>query len=79
MNVCVSGEFRGKMSVRQFDLDHVPPRSAGAAASYLRRKTTVAAVINNLVLSAALRLFQASQLAARLSPLLSPVHHKGQM
>lgn len=39
---------------------------------YLLRKTTVAAVINNLVLSAALRLFQASQLAAWLSPLHSP-------
>lgn len=41
-------------------------------STYLLRKAAIAAVINNLVLSAALRLFQASQLAAWLSPLLSP-------
>lgn len=39
---------------------------------YLLRKAAVAAVINNLVLSAALRSFQASQLAAWLNPPLSP-------
>lgn len=33
-------------------------------STYLLRKAAIAAVINNLVLSAALRLFQASQLAA---------------
>lgn len=83
------------MSVRQFDSDKMQARRRrqqslilmqtgktvflGTYSPYLLRKSATAAVINNLVLSAALPSFQASQLAAWLSPPALPIYGKSQM